>query len=158
MADFVLGYLQVIDQSFKSLFVYCIKNDVTFADISIMIGELLLDVFFLDQASDIDLLRFLKLVLFLLFDILLHNCVDFSTGHIVLDLFCQFVEDALVFDHDSEQSLLELIEGKADFVVLVDLLIFGEVPEDFSEFLSVGNERVDLEDEVEVVPSIEDHF
>lgn len=128
--------------SFRLLY----KVSGTFADISIMICELLLNIFFFYQTADIDLLRFLKLVLFLLLNILLNHCVDFSTGHIIFDLFCQFVEDALVFYHDSEQGLLELVERKADFVVLVDLFVLGEVPEDFSEFFRVGDEWVDLED------------
>ena len=52
-----------------------------------MICELLLYVLFLNQATDVDLLRLLELVLFLLLDILLDHCVDFSACHVVLDLF-----------------------------------------------------------------------
>ena len=51
-----------------------------------------------------------------------------------------------MFDYDSEQGLLKFIEREAYFVVLVDLLVFGEVSENFGEFFCVGDEGIDLED------------
>jgi hypothetical protein len=40
----------------------------------------------------------------------------------------------------------------------VHLLVLREVPEYLGEFLSVRDEGIDLEDEVEVVPSLEDYL
>lgn len=63
-----------------------------------------------------------------------------------------------MFDNNSEQGLLEFIKRKANFVILMNLFILGEMPEYFGEFFCVGDEWVDLKDKVEVMPGIKDYF
>lgn len=76
---FVLGNLEVVDESLERFFVY-------FADISVVVGDILLDVLLLDEVAHVDLLGFLELVLLLLLDVLLHHRVDLARRHVVLDL------------------------------------------------------------------------
>ncbi len=120
-----------------------------------MISDILLDVVFLHDASYVDLFRFFKFILLFFLDILLHHCIYLTTGHVVLDLLSQLVEDALVFDHHSQQGLLELIVGESYLIVLVHLFVLGEVSEYLGEFLCIGDKGVDLEDEIKVVPRLD---
>lgn len=58
----------------------------TFADISIVIGDIFLDVFLFYDAANVNLLGFLELVFLFLFYVLLDNCIDLSASHIIFDL------------------------------------------------------------------------
>lgn len=123
-----------------------------------MVGDILLYVFLLHDATHVDLLGLFELIFLFLFDVLLHHCIYLPTGHVVLDLFRQFVEDALVLYHHSQQSLLKLVICQADLIVLVYLFVLCEMPKDFGELLSVGDKGVYLEDEIKVMPGLEYDF
>lgn len=123
-----------------------------------MISNILLYIFLLHDTPNVDLLGLLELIFLLLLDVLLNHGIDLSTCHIVLYFLCQLIEDALVLDDHPQKSLLEFIICQSDFIVFVHLLVLSEVPEYLGELLRVGDERVYLEDEVKVVPSLEDYL
>ena len=76
-----------------------------------MVIELLLDVVLLKQTLDINLVRFVELVLLFLFNVFVDHIVDLLVSHIVLfDLVGNFVEHTLVLYCYTQQSLLEFLK------------------------------------------------
>lgn len=119
-----------------------------------MISDVLLDVFLAHQIPDFYLFRLLELVFLLFLDIFLHYCIYFTTAHRLLDLLRQLVENTLVFYSNPEQSLLELLVVQACLVLSMQLLVFGEKLEYFVELFAFNDERIQLEDQSEVVPRV----
>lgn len=120
-----------------------------------MVCDILFDIFLLHDAAHVDLLGLFKLIFLLLFDILLHHCIYLPTGHVILDLLGQLVENAFMLYHHTQKCLLKLIVCQAYLVIFVHLFVLRELPEYLGEFLCIRDKGVDLEDEVEVMPGLE---
>jgi hypothetical protein len=101
-----------------------------------MVPVLFFHVFFLQQALHINFARLVKFVLLLLLDVLVYHVIDLFVSHVLLLYFiCDFVENCLVSDRNSEKALLKLIEIQTCVVFRRDLLIFGQSSENRKNLL-----------------------
>jgi hypothetical protein len=117
-----------------------------------VVSSFLIDILFFDEIANIDLLRLFKLILFLLLNVLLNHSIDLTRSHAFLYFFRKLVENALVLYRNSQQCLLKFLVCESDCIILMVLLIFGEVSENSGHFLTRNDERVQLENQTEVVP------
>ena len=123
-----------------------------------MVRNLLIDVFLFYKISNINLSRLFKLIFLLLLNVLLDYSIYLSCSHVLLNFFREFVENAFVFDGYPQESLFEFFKGQSNVIILMILLIFSKVSEYFSHFVCLYNERSQLEDKAEVMPSLEGYF
>lgn len=61
-------------------------------------------------------------------------------------------------DGYSEEGLLELFIGQPDCIILVILLVFGEMPEDLCQLVSMNYQGVELKNETKVLPSFKNNL
>jgi hypothetical protein len=123
-----------------------------------VVGDFFVDIFLLDKIFNVDLFGLLKLVLLFFLDIFLHNSVYLSRGHVFFYLLGQLVENALVLDRYPQKSLLELLVRQPYRIVLVILLVLREMPEYLRHLVGVNYQRVQLEHQPEVLPSLKNNL
>ena len=119
LSESISGNLQIINQAFQGDWRH-------FWYISIIIVEFFVYIFLHQQRFYIDLLFFIKLISLLIsrFVFSLPFLAFFFV--ILLDPLCDFVENRLMFDGNTQESVLELLEIHSQVVFLSHLFVFGD--------------------------------
>jgi hypothetical protein len=75
-----------------------------------MIPKLFLYILLFQEAFDVNLSRFVKLIFLFLFDVFIYHIIDLFVGHIILLYFLSnLIEHTLMSDSQSQECLLELL-------------------------------------------------